>query len=64
MMKIFLKIFVFEHSSFCQNSQFRINLTTSPLRGTPPIFLRKTRGELLPSLALLFLLSSAWQEES
>ena len=23
-MKIFLKIFVFEHSSFCLNSQFRI----------------------------------------
>ena len=45
MMKIFLKIFVFEHSSFCQKT-LRIILTTSRLRRTPPIFLRKTRGEL------------------
>ena len=40
-------------------------MTTSPLRGTPPIFLRKTRGELLLSLAPLFLLKFfKFQEES
>ncbi len=45
MMKIFLKIFVFEHSSFCLKT-LRIILTTSRLCRTPPIFLRKIGGEL------------------